>query len=89
MTVLAGSDDALRQGAKVAGYTTCSGSSVMDRTAALRARDADARAVRRRVLEVQLSRLLSRVQAGGPSAADAAVRAERLAARLECDELEW
>jgi hypothetical protein len=38
---------------------------------------------------VQLSRLLSRAREGGRSGADAAVRAERLIARLERDDLDW
>jgi hypothetical protein len=67
----------------------CGGRSVADMAAALQVRDAHVRHVRRPILEVQLSRLLSRAHEGGASGADAAVRAERLIARLERDDLDW
>ena len=67
----------------------CGSRSVADMAAAGLVRGAHVRQVRRQILEVQLSRLLSRARAGGRSGADAAVRAERLIARLECDDLDW
>ena len=59
------------------------------RTAELLAGPARTRAVRRRVLDAQLARLVLRGGDVGPAARDAAVRAIRVAARLEHDQLEW
>jgi hypothetical protein len=68
--------------------SSCGGRFVVDDAAALQAREASRRVVRRRILEAQLSRLLRRID-GGPSASDAADRAARLIARLERDDLDW
>jgi hypothetical protein len=60
---------------------------VADTAAAFLVRDASVRAVRRRMLEAQLSRLRRRMDEG--FAADTADRVARLVARLECDDLDW
>jgi hypothetical protein len=71
-----------------ADHSSCGGRSVAGDAAALLVSDASRREVRRRILEAQLSRLLRRM-ADDPSAADAANRAARLAARLERDDFGW
>jgi hypothetical protein len=71
-----------------ADHSSCGGRSVAADEAALLVRDAWRRDVRRRILEAQLSRLLRRLD-DGPSAADTADRAARLAARLERDDFDW
>jgi hypothetical protein len=67
----------------------CGSRAAADMAAARLVRGAHVRRVRRPILEVQLLRLLGRARQGGPSGADAAVRAERLIARLERDDLDW
>lgn len=68
--------------------SSCGGRSVAGDAAALLVREAHRREVRQRILEAQLSRLLRRMD-DGPSAADTADRAARLAARLARDDLDW
>ena len=72
----------------LADHSSCGGRSVADKAAAFLVRDASVRAVRRRMLEAQLSRLRFRMNAG-LSAGDAAGRVARLVARLERDDLDW
>ena len=69
-------------------HSSCRGRSVADTAAAFLVRDASVRAVRRRMLEAQLSRLRRRMD-DGLSAADTADRVARLVARLERDDLDW
>jgi hypothetical protein len=47
------------------------------------------RQVRRRMLEVQLKRLLARVDYGTAADCDAAARAVRLLSRLKHDDIDW
>lgn len=89
MTVATGPDADRRPEEGDSRSAVCGSRSVADMAAVGLVRRVHVRHVRRQILEVQLSRLLSRARAGGRSGADAAVRAERLIARLECDDLDW
>ncbi len=68
--------------------TACGGDPVAH-NATRRLRAPYTRDVRRSILHEQWARLLERVEQGGPSAADAAARAARMAERLERDDLHW
>lgn len=88
MATFVGSEFQSRELELLADHSSCGGRSIAGDATALLVRDASRRAVRRRILEAQLSRLLHRMD-DGPSAADAADRAARLAARLERDDFDW
>ena len=88
MTTFVRSDSLGRELELSADHSSCGGRSVADTEGALLLRDATRREVRRRIIEVQLSRLFRRMDEGACTD-DVTGRAARLVARLERDDLDW